>query len=213
MIAVIAGATGLVGSKLIKKLLEDGTVEKVVSVSRRPVGIVNPKLHEVVIDDLSELLNVKEQLRGDTYFCCLGTTIKSAKSKENFRKVDYTGIVDFAKVAEHFSATSFVVISSMGADAKSPFFYNQVKGETEEAIKLLILRSLIIFRPGLLVGDRKEVRLAEAFAVKMFAGVARMLPKSVSQRIATNVEMLAASMLQAAKTPKPGVTIKNAPEI
>src|ERR1700693_5283507 len=100
MIAIIIGSTGLTGSFLVRKLLADSAITTVISVSRRPLTISNAKLTEVLISDLAELSAIESKLGSELYFCCLGTTIKMAGSKENFEKVDHDAIVAFAQVSE-----------------------------------------------------------------------------------------------------------------
>jgi uncharacterized protein YbjT (DUF2867 family) len=147
MIATLIGSTGLTGSFLVRHLLADSAITKVISISRKPLKISNAKLTEVLVSNLAELPLVESKIRGELYFCCLGTTIKTAGSKENFEKVDHAAIVAFAKISKAQDAKSFTLVSSMGANAQSMFFYNQVKGRTEDDVKALGLRSLIIFRP------------------------------------------------------------------
>jgi uncharacterized protein YbjT (DUF2867 family) len=213
MVAVIVGSTGLVGSALVQKLLGEKAIKQVLSVSRKSLNIHNPRLTEILISDLSELASKQESLRGDLYFCTLGTTIKSAGSKDNFRKVDYEAIVEFARIAKHNDSRAFVLVSSMGADPSSPFFYNQVKGETEQAVKSLQLVSVSLFRPGLLVGERKESRPAEEFFLKTITPLKRVLPEAFVKKIATNVETLADAMLKRALKAAPGVEIIPAAKI
>jgi uncharacterized protein YbjT (DUF2867 family) len=93
MIATLIGGTGLTGSSLVRQLLADPAITKVISISRKSLEISNPKLAEVSISDLAELSSIESKIRGDLYFCCLGTTIKAAGSKENFEKVDHAAIV------------------------------------------------------------------------------------------------------------------------
>ncbi len=207
MKAVIAGATGLVGSILIQKLLTNPSFTQVVSVARRPLPIQNPELSQVIIPDFSKLADPSEKLKGDVYFCCLGTTIKIAGSQENFRKVDFDAIVEFGRVAKANSAQSFVLVSAMGANAKSAIFYNKVKGETEEAIMALNLRSLSIFRPGLLLGERSESRAGENFATAVFKVLSPILPERLEKTIATKADHLADRMLNLGITAKPGTEI------
>src|SRR6202045_4308828 len=111
MIATIIGSTGLTGSFLVRKLLADSAITKVVSVSRKSLNIANTKLTEVLISDLAELPSIEPRIRGEIYFCCLGTTIKAAGSKENFEKVDHAGILDFPKMAKVPEAKSFARVS------------------------------------------------------------------------------------------------------
>lgn len=117
MIAVIAGASGLVGSELLKLLLNDPTVTQVVAVGRRSPGVSSSKLKEVLVKDLSEFPAVADSLKGDVYFSCLGTTIKTAGSQEAFCKIDFQAIADFGLVAKQNGARAFVLISATGADA------------------------------------------------------------------------------------------------
>src|SRR5688500_10362415 len=118
MKAVIAGATGLVGSTLLEKLFKDASFTEIISITRKPLR-EHPKLKQILIENFSELPPVT----GDVHFCCLGTTIKTAGSKDNFRKVDFDAVLNFAK-----SAKNFILVSASGANAKSPIFYNRLKG-------------------------------------------------------------------------------------
>src|SRR6202158_815482 len=183
MIATLIGSTGLTGSFLVQRLLADSAITKVISISRKPLKISNAKLTEVLLSDLALLPSMETKIRGELYFCCLGTTIKTAGSKENFEKVDHAGIVAFAKIAKAHDAKSFTLVSAMGANARSMFFYNQVKGRTEDDVKALGPRSLIIFRPALLVGPRHEFRLAERIAAKTLVPLSRLLPARTRKRL------------------------------
>jgi uncharacterized protein YbjT (DUF2867 family) len=148
LIATIAGGTGLTGSFLVRRLLADSAITKVISVSRSSLKIPHAKLTEFLISDLADLLSIASKIRGEIYFCCLGTTIGTAGSKENFEKVDHAAIVAFAKIAKSQDAKSFTLVSAMGANPNSMFFYNRVKGRTENDVKATGLRSLIVFKPA-----------------------------------------------------------------
>jgi uncharacterized protein YbjT (DUF2867 family) len=100
MIATIIGSTGLIGSLLVRKLLDDPAIKKVISIARRPPEISSPKLTEVLVRNLAELLVLASTVCGELYFCCFGATIKVAGSKENFEKVDHHAVVAFAKIAK-----------------------------------------------------------------------------------------------------------------
>lgn len=213
MIAVIAGATGLVGSHLLERLLRDKTFDQVISVGRSSTNQEHSKLQEVIIPSMDQLSDFKSQLRGDVYFCCLGTTLKKAGSKEAFRKVDYRAIIDFALIAKEFDAKNFVLISAMGADSKSKIFYNQVKGETENALLALAFKRLVIFRPALLVGDRHEHRTLEALALKSLKFVSGLLPQSLVRKISTRVDELAFRMLEEGRNIEAPPVILEASEI
>ena len=213
MIATLVGSTGLTGSFLVRQLLADSTITKVISVSRRPLNISNSKLTEVLISDLADLSTIQSKIRGELYFCCLGTTIKAAGSKKNFEKVDYAAIVDFAKIAKAQDAKSFTLVSAMGANANSMLFYNRVKGRTEDDVKALGLRSLIIFRPALLVGPRPEFRFGERLATKTIVPLSRLLPTRIQKSFITKAETVATRMLAAGKAASPGIHITVAKDI
>jgi uncharacterized protein YbjT (DUF2867 family) len=213
MIATLIGSTGLTGSFLVRQLLADSAIRSVISISRKPLKIAHAKLMEVLISDLAELLSIESTIRGELYFCCLGTTIKTAGSKENFEKVDHDAVVTFAKIAKVHDATSFTFVSAMGANASSILFYNRVKGRTENDVKTFGLRSLIIFRPALLIGPRQEFRFGESIAKKTLVPLSRLLPHRMQKGLITGVENLATRMLAEAKAAPTGVHLIRARDI
>ncbi len=207
MIAVIAGATGLVGSNVLRRLLQDPAFESVLAVARKPLALTHPKLKVVLIQDLQELPSKKDELRGDAYFCCLGTTIKTAGSQEAFRRVDFDAVVEFGKIAKAHWARSFVLVSAAGSDANSSIFYSRVKGEAESALVALELHRLVIARPGLLIGDRSETRPAERAGIVLARAVSGIIPRAIWKRLATEVDPLAQILIHEAKTPGTGVKV------
>lgn len=166
--ALIAGASGFVGRYLVDLLVGAPEYERVVAVGRRPLGVEHPKLVEVV-GDFAALENLPEPLRGDDAFCCLGTTMKKAGSRDAFRAVDHGAVLAFAWAARRGGARRFFGVSSLGADPQSRFFYNRVKGETEQALGVLGFATLALFRPGLLRGPRVEYRPGERFMAAALA--------------------------------------------
>lgn len=164
--AMIAGASGLVGSELLEFLLKSDKYSKVYSIVRRPSKSKHPKLQEIVFDFNDEAA-YPDLPKVQAIFCCLGTTIKAAGSKEAFKKVDYQYPYLLAKAGLNNGAHTFHVITALGADANSSLFYNKVKGQLQEALKKLNFDQLYIYQPSLLVGDRKENRLGEAIAIKV----------------------------------------------
>jgi uncharacterized protein YbjT (DUF2867 family) len=213
MIATLIGSTGLTGSFLIRDLLGDSTITTAISVSRKSVNISKAKLTEVLIANLADLPSIESRIRAQLYFCCLGNTIKKAGSKDNFEKVDHDAVVAFAKIAKAHDATSFTFVSAMGANANSMFFYNRVKGRTEDDVKALGLRSLIIFRPALLVGPRAEFRLGEKLAAMTVGPLSRLLPTRIQKSLITKAETLALRMLAEGKTAPLGIHIIEAKDI
>ncbi len=205
--ATVTGSTGLTGSLLVRQLIADPDIAKVISVSRKPLAISDAKLTEVLIPDLEHLPSIASQIRGDIYFCCLGTTIKKAGSKRNFEKVDHDAVVDFARIAKEQGARSFTVISAMGANAGSMIFYNRVKGRTENDVKALGLRSLIVFRPAFLVGPRQDFRLAERLAIQLLVPVSKLLPVGLRKSLITDAQTLAMRMVDEGKAAPEGMHV------
>lgn len=173
--AVVAGATGLVGSALLRILLDDSQYTRVLSLGRRSSGIVHPKLREHRVDfdqlPLLETLTSTEPiteplqvapLRIDDVFCALGTTIKVAGSQEAFTRVDYHYPLALARWAQLHGAQQFLMVSALGANPASRVFYNRVKGQAEASIQALSLARTVFARPSLLLGARPEHRFAES---------------------------------------------------
>ena len=156
---VIAGATGLVGGLALSEMLTKENFE-ITTLTRRELN-TDPPHNNVVIDWNSW---TGQELIGEVFICCLGTTIKEAGSKENFKKVDYEYVKLFAQSAKRSQAHKFIFISANGADPESSIFYNQIKGETETMLQSLDFPSLAILRPSLLIGDREQERPMEQLA-------------------------------------------------
>ncbi|POT54977.1 hypothetical protein C3432_24085 [Citrobacter amalonaticus] len=196
---LITGATGLVGGYLLRMLLNEPKIHSIVAPTRRPLasisGVYNP--HDPQLTDA--LAQVTDPV--DIVFCCLGTTRREAGSKEAFIHADYTLVVDTALTGRRLGAQHMLVVSSMGANAHSPFFYNRVKGEMEEALIAQNWPKLTIVRPSMLLGERTKQRMNE----KLFAPLFRLLPGNWKSIDARDV---ARAMMQEAISPEgEGVTI------
>lgn len=161
--AIILGATGLVGEQCLQALLASPHYTSVLAVVRKPLEIKHPKLKCLVVD-FENLAGYKAELKGEDVYCAFGTTIAKAGSQAAFRKVDFDYPRQLAEMAVWNGAKKFILISSMGADANSAIFYSRVKGELEEALKIMPFEALFILRPSILMGDRKEKRPGEAVA-------------------------------------------------
>ena len=159
---VVSGASGLVGSKLMELLCENVTVKKIIVLSRRPLEFENPKV-QVVLTDFTRLQAFQGKLEGaDVMYCCIGTTIKKAGSRDAFRKVDYQIPYDLASLASRAEIPKLIIISSIGASPGSKNFYLRVKGEMERDISAdFRFQKLAFLRPSLLLGDRQEFRFIE----------------------------------------------------
>ena len=158
--ALVAGATGLIGSELLQQLIHGRYYQTISLLSRREVETSSKRVETIITD--YEKLTEKDVPKGvDDVFCCLGTTMKKAGSKEAFRQVDYDYPLKVAEIAKKKGAGQYLLVSAMGADANSSIFYNQVKGEIEQAIAQLKFPAFHIFRPSVLTGRRSENRVGE----------------------------------------------------
>lgn len=198
--ALLLGATGLVGSATLRLLLEEPGVSELAVLGRRPCGSSHPKLRETVAD-LSAPEAFADALAVDVVFCCLGTTIKKAGSREQFRRVDHDVVLGLARAAQRAGARSFLLVSSAGADPRSFNFYLRVKGELEEALSALSFASLEILRPSLLTGPRAEFRLIERVAEPLMRALSPILPPR-HRPIAA--ESVARAMVRLAREGTPG---------
>jgi len=174
-IAVIAGSTGLIGQELIKQLSNDSRYDKILALTRKPKASDLPKVEYVVVD-FDHLPIYQKDIQGHDAFCALGTTKQKAGSKEAFYKVDYTYIWEFGRIMAKNEAQSFTLVSSMGADKNSFFYYNEVKGKIEDAISQLDFEKITIVRPSLLLGDRTEERFGEGIAQTFFKLFSPIIP-------------------------------------
>lgn len=175
-IALLAGATGLVGRQLLAVLLADRSVTEVHALGRRPLAVSHPKLaHRAV--DFAALPSLP---RVDEVYLALGTTIKVAGSHPAFRAVDYDANLAVARAAVAAGARRLGVVSAMGANARSRVFYSRVKGELEEALAQLDAEALVIARPSLLVGDRaalgQPARTGELLALRASSWLRPLIP-------------------------------------
>lgn len=161
--ALLAGATGLVGSHVLECLLADAAWSRVVTVGRSTTPLRHEKLEQRVLD-LGGIGALGDLPRADDVFCCLGTTIKQAGSQQAFRRVDYDFVVGLARAGLNLGATQFLLCSAIGADPESRIFYSRIKGEAEVAVRKLPYRAMQIFRPSLLLGARAEFRFGERIA-------------------------------------------------
>lgn len=191
-IANVIGATGLVGGQLVIQLLNRGEFDTVRIFVRRKTGLVHPKLDEQIIN-FDQPESWAKLVQGDVLFSTLGTTIKTAKSRENQYLVDFTYQHEFAKAASANGVPVYILVSSMGADAKSSIFYSRIKGGLENAVALLNFKRLIIFRPSILDGDHQEKRNGEKIGLVFTRFVTNFVFKNYRP---TPVDLLASKMIR-----------------
>ena len=197
--ALVLGATGLVGSHLTRQLLRHDMYSKVRVFVRRDLTDTsltsNNKLEQVRIN-FDEMHTIDSTMfTGDDAFCCLGTTIKKAGSKEAFYKVDYTYVNTFAQLCHANGVKQFVLVTSAGSSEDSLFFYPQVKGKIEKAVKEIGFDHVRIIRPSVLTGEREEYRCMEEIAKSTMSALSFMIPNKYAP---IHGEQVAKAMIQIA---------------
>jgi len=209
-VAVVAGATGLVGRELVRRLLLEKAYRRVIALARRPLAMSDRKLVTVpaAFERLDQVL-ASETVNAQIIdvFCCLGTTIGAAGSEAAFRRVDYEYAMALGRWAAQVGARRLIVISALGADPASRIFYNRVKGEIERDLVALGLPSLVIVRPSLLRGERSEFRLGERIALALSAPWRKLIPVRVRP---ISVADVAKAMTDAAIAHRPPELIESA---
>jgi uncharacterized protein YbjT (DUF2867 family) len=152
--ALVAGATGLVGGLLLRRLLGHVEYGEVRVLGRRPPSVEGGKVR-FVASDFTNFAEIAGEIAVDDVFCCLGTTIRQAGSEAAFERVDYHMVVDLARAAKKAGARRFLVVSAAGSSLKSPAFYSRLKARMEKAVVEVGFEATHIVRPSLLLGSRR----------------------------------------------------------
>ncbi len=204
MVINVLGSTGLVGLEIVRQLLADQRVTQVIAYARRELPLRDPRLRVMVVD-FDHLEDWARGIRGDVLISALGTTRKAAGDKRAQYEVDYTYQFHVAQAAAANGVPGIVLISSVNADPKSPFFYLRMKGELEESTCRLPFASIAILRPGPLKGQREKFRIGEALAAVLLDLMPKVLVTPGARPI--DAETVAASAVAAALRPSPGIRI------
>lgn len=159
--AIVLGATGLTGGLVLNRLLKDEEFTSIKIFNRSPLGAPNTKVEEHIVD-LMELENYQKEFAGDVVFCCVGSTRKKTPDLDVYREVDYGIPLTAAKLAKENGIKKVLIVSALGANPESQFFYNRTKGEMERDILKLGIRETYFFEPSLIRGNRKEKRTFES---------------------------------------------------
>lgn len=210
--AILVGATGLIGHILLQKLVEDKTYNNITVVSRRPPDAINKKIKLIKID-FDNLIEHASEIVGDDIFCCIGTIQKKTPDLEVYKKIDYQYPLDLADIGLRNGSTSYNLVSSMGANPNSSFFYPLIKGELERDLSALPFESINIFRPSLLDGHRTGTRKAENFFIKAMRVINPLLFGPLKKYRSIKVEAVAEAMLRQAKKAVAGIHIYQSDEI
>ena len=195
MRALILGSTGLVGNELFHLLLSDNEVTHIYTVGRRSTGVSHEKVSELVVD-LEQLTSLKE-VNADVLFIAFGTTIKNAGSQENQERIDVDIPTHIMKLAKEAGIKSCALVSSVGVSEKSPFFYSRMKARLDRNAKEIGFDQLVLVKPSVLDGDRKEKRAGEKFSITL----GNLIGKTglINAYKPVKAKFVAATMIQAIK--------------
>jgi len=208
--AVVAGATGMVGSLLLRQLAASADYSEIRVLGRRAPAQVHPKIR-FVESDFGDLDRHAGALAADDVFCCLGTTIRKAGSQPAFERVDYHMVVDLARAAHKAGAKRFLVVSSVGASEKSPAFYSRVKARMEQAVGAIGFETVHIVRPSLLLGNRAERRPGERLAQIAAPLLSPLLHGPLAKYRAVGGNEVADALMALARRPAAGVHVHHLP--
>lgn len=204
--AVLFGASGFVGNYLLEGLLSDADYEQVTIVVRKNLNVSHPKL-KMLIGDYESLPSLKDQIVADEVFIALGTTKKNTPDQQIYYQVDHDYPVLAAKIGKERGAKSVFLVSAVGPDAGSSIFYIRTKGETERDVIAQDLLHTHIFRPSMIMGNRKESRTLEKSLIKIFSLINPLFIGPIQKFRGIQAKDIAKSMLAAAKKPAGKVKI------
>ena len=166
--AIIAGATGLIGSKLLNILLANDEYSHITSLVRKETGVAHHKLNEVLVN-FDQLDKYEKEINGHAFFCCTGTTKKKTPNLDKYFEIEHDYPVNLAQLALKNGVKQYHFVSSIGADKDSSTYYTKFKGQTEDDLQQLHFKTLHIYRPSFLTGDRNESRPMERIIVGLMS--------------------------------------------
>jgi len=207
--AIVLGGTGLTGSLLIKRLVDDERYGCIKLFSRKASGIRSEKIEEYV-GDLFQLEQFRDGFTADEVFCCIGTTSAKTKDRTVYKAIDYGIPVAAANLARANKISTFLVISSMGAHPRSRIFYSRTKGEMELAVSDKMIPHTYILRPSLILGQRKEKRISENLGAVVLKATNALLVGNMKKYRAIEADCIAAAMIQLAfSRPPSGIILSD----
>ena len=211
-VAVLFGASGLIGNCCLRRLLVHQAYEKIISIGRSPIKATHPKLIHYEVD-MSSSENYRHLMRGDDLFICIGTTMKKAGSREAFYEVDHNLVFTIAKTGSLQGMNQLIFVSSIGADHRSLIYYLKVKGELENNVRRLPYWGIHIMRPSVLLGVRDEQRPAEKIAGQLGKTLHKLPGSIIADLAPIDADEVAKAMVQAAQSLKQGTHIHHGSEI
>ena len=211
-VAVLFGASGLIGNCCLRRLLVHQAYEKVISIGRGPIKATHPKLIHYEVD-MSNSENYRHLMRGDDLFISIGTTMKKAGNREAFYEIDHNLVFTIAKTGSLQGMNQLIFVSSIGADNRSLIYYLKVKGELESNVRRLPFWGIHIMRPSVLLGARDEQRPAELIAGKVGRTLHKLPGSIIADLAPIDADEVAKAMVQVAQSLKQGTHIHHGSEI
>jgi uncharacterized protein YbjT (DUF2867 family) len=204
--AIIAGASGLIGSSLLTILLNEPIYTEVTVLVRKKTGITHPKLKEIIVD-FDKLDNFIADINGHAIFCCIGTTKNKTPDLPDYYKIEHDYPVKLGQLALKNGVKQYHYVSSIGANKNSSAYYTKFKGQTEYDLQQLNLPSLHIYRPSILTGERKEYRPMEKFTSVMMYIINPLLIGSLKKYRSIPAKTVAMAMYKQSITNEEGIFI------
>ena len=193
--AVIAGASGLIGSTLVKQILTNAKFTEVVLLSRRLTGVYRDKVSEEIVD-FDHLEKSASLISGDIIFSCLGTTKSKTPDPSTYHKIEYDYTLSLAQIGLEQGVSQFHYVSSLGADSSSSNSYLRLKGEVEEALKNLPFKSVHIYQPSYITGERREKRWEDSLIKPVMRLLNPLLSGKLSKYKSITAESVVSTMLK-----------------
>ena len=197
--AILLGATGLTGSILLEKLLNDDRYNTIKLFSRKKIEGLPSKIKQFV-GDLLELENFKKDFTADEVFCCIGTTAKKTPDKVLYKKIDYGIPVTAVKLSKANGIPTFLAISALGANTQSAIFYSKTKGEMEQAVLSEKINKTHILQPSIIGGGRQEKRIGEKIGLVVFKFIQPLFLGKLKKYRITKAENIAQTMINLANS-------------
>lgn len=210
--AIILGATGLTGTILLQKLIEDERYTSIKLFSRSKIEGVPNKVTQF-IGDLLKLAQFKADFTADEVYCCIGTTAKKTPHKKLYKQIDYGIPVTAAKLSKENNIPTFLVVSAMGANKNSRVFYNKTKGEMEQDVLQQHIKNTYIVRPSLIGGERKERRVLEKIGITIFKVIEPLFIGKLKEYKMINAESIALAMIHLANNARHAEVIITSSEL
>jgi uncharacterized protein YbjT (DUF2867 family) len=204
--AVIAGASGLIGSKLLNTLLHEPYYDEVLILVRKALPVSHKKLVQMVVN-FDELESYDHGVTGHAVFCCLGSTKKKTPDLAMYRKIDHDYPLKLAQIAKQNNVEQYHLVSAIGANSHSSNFYTKMKGETEEAIEKVGLQCLHIYQPSVLTGERQESRPLERFIIGLMKVIDPLLIGGLKKYRSISAAMVARAMYNESIKKQEGVFV------